>query len=333
MFSRAFKITILAIGTLLFLSSCTHVEAKNYIIESYPIEGWVTKYYNTQGKLTYDIRNANYYRVAFYKNGKICCDSLAFDYNIDSTKLFEGYYWSEKPDSFHHLCIWYHSNNSIYKKNNYYEGKPIGKQIEYYDNGNIKLIYSIQNDKYDGEYIKYFSDGNIEEKGMYKQGKLHGEVSIFYSHGRLKEKANYLNGVFHGNYINHYEDGRIKEKKRYNRGKLTGEHIIYHSNGNIFEKKNLTNDILTGQYFEYFFNGLVKTSGTYSNNNKTGTWTYYKEDGYFEQYRNQTFRVGARCRDGSRSNATGRGACSHHGGVAYWITDTQMIRVNHGYRK
>lgn len=30
-------------------------------------------------------------------------------------------------------------------------------------------------------------------------------------------------------------------------------------------------------------------------------------------------RIGAMCRDGTRSNATGRGACSHHGGVAYWL--------------
>ena len=31
-------------------------------------------------------------------------------------------------------------------------------------------------------------------------------------------------------------------------------------------------------------------------------------------------RVGAVCRDGWRSSATGSGACSHHGGVAYWPT-------------
>ncbi len=30
-------------------------------------------------------------------------------------------------------------------------------------------------------------------------------------------------------------------------------------------------------------------------------------------------RTGAICRDGSRSSATGRGACSHHGGVARWL--------------
>jgi len=31
-------------------------------------------------------------------------------------------------------------------------------------------------------------------------------------------------------------------------------------------------------------------------------------------------RYGAICKDGSRSSATGRGACSHHGGVSTWLT-------------
>ena len=30
-------------------------------------------------------------------------------------------------------------------------------------------------------------------------------------------------------------------------------------------------------------------------------------------------RVGAICNDGWQSSATGRGACSHHGGVDHWI--------------
>ena len=30
-------------------------------------------------------------------------------------------------------------------------------------------------------------------------------------------------------------------------------------------------------------------------------------------------RIGAVCNDGTRSNATGSGACSHHGGVREWI--------------
>jgi len=30
-------------------------------------------------------------------------------------------------------------------------------------------------------------------------------------------------------------------------------------------------------------------------------------------------RTGAICNDGSKSSATGSGACSHHGGVDYWL--------------
>ncbi|MEQ8910293.1 MAG: SH3 domain-containing protein [Vicingaceae bacterium] len=36
-----------------------------------------------------------------------------------------------------------------------------------------------------------------------------------------------------------------------------------------------------------------------------------------------SYRIGATCRDGSNSSATGRGACSHHGGVANWRYRTE----------
>jgi endonuclease I len=38
------------------------------------------------------------------------------------------------------------------------------------------------------------------------------------------------------------------------------------------------------------------------------------------------YRIGARCRDGWRSHATGSGACSWHGGVAEWLyADDRMV--------
>ena len=36
-------------------------------------------------------------------------------------------------------------------------------------------------------------------------------------------------------------------------------------------------------------------------------------------------RTGAVCRDGTTSGATGRGACSHHGGVDHWITSDPEV--------
>ena len=34
---------------------------------------------------------------------------------------------------------------------------------------------------------------------------------------------------------------------------------------------------------------------------------------------NSGVRIGAVCNDGTTSTATGSGACSHHGGVDYWL--------------
>ena len=46
-------------------------------------------------------------------------------------------------------------------------------------------------------------------------------------------------------------------------------------------------------------------------------WNYYT---YRSAPSSSGVRYGAICRDGTRSSATGRGACSHHGGVSVWLT-------------
>ncbi len=45
-------------------------------------------------------------------------------------------------------------------------------------------------------------------------------------------------------------------------------------------------------------------------------WSYWT---YNEPPSASQYRSGAICRDGWHSSATGRGACSHHGGVLYWL--------------
>ena len=54
-----------------------------------------------------------------------------------------------------------------------------------------------------------------------------------------------------------------------------------------------------------------------SSDNSGLTKTYRKKINVSKSY--ETTRVGAICCDGTRSYATGRGACSHHGGVCQWL--------------
>jgi hypothetical protein len=66
------------------------------------------------------------------------------------------------------------------------------------------------------------------------------------------------------------------------------------------------------------------TSESNNNNQKNYNWETTQTNTiptYKPKKESQAYevRVGAICCDGSRSYATGRGACSHHGGVCKWL--------------
>ncbi len=58
-----------------------------------------------------------------------------------------------------------------------------------------------------------------------------------------------------------------------------------------------------------------------------GLWKVIDEDGDEQHFRYREERVGAKCSDGSYSSATGRGACSWHGGVAEWLYENKRYQV------
>ncbi len=90
-----------------------------------------------------------------------------------------------------------------------------------------------------------------------------------------------------------------------------------------FKQNGFSGDI----YFQGIF-GYESIKGSLVNGEERGVWVYEKYNGEKEVYRWIASRVGAICRDGDRSYATGRGACSHHGGVDYWLNEYQRVKVN-----
>jgi len=67
------------------------------------------------------------------------------------------------------------------------------------------------------------------------------------------------------------------------------------------------------------YTGKLKEEGNFSNGSETGKWKVFDEDGDEQHFTYSMERVGAICGDGTKSSATGRGACSWHGGVAEWL--------------
>jgi len=99
--------------------------------------------------------------------------------------------------------------------------------------------------------------------------------------------------------------------------------FIYANSDSEYILETKTNNIESLQSTNYpehnnFITNYRPTSLEYSSNTNYIFTTPTKSDAQTKS-RTIQIRVGAVCRDGTTSNATGRGACSHHGGVAYWL--------------
>ena len=78
-------------------------------------------------------------------------------------------------------------NKIIKSKINYINNKREGKYIEYYTNGNIKIIFNCINDKIEGEYKLYYNNGSLKIKINYINNKREGIMEYYNNDGNLKE--------------------------------------------------------------------------------------------------------------------------------------------------
>lgn len=112
----------------------------------------------------------------------------------------------------------------------------------------------------------------------------------------------------------------------YGAAQETGNYYVAGSALNLRSQPNATCDVVFK--LKQYDNLLVKEfNGDWAAvqyDDKTGyVHKSYIKKGKAETY-THSYRTGAICNDGTRSNATGRGACSHHGGVNYWLTNDRV---------
>lgn len=191
-------------------------------------------------------------------------------------------------------------------------GQRTGKWINFYDANWDPIEYT--------KAIYY-------RKVQYKNGKPFGKVQDFYINGYkqwegkllAEGETDILDGIC--SWYNH--EGIFEKRNNYCKGVLEGKETEYYENGKVKIIRSYSKGVLSGKYVEYYLSGEISQSGKYDNGTKTGKWRYYDEDGDYKLTEFIQYRVGAICNDGSRSYSTGRGTCSHHGGVNYWLVETE----------
>ena len=128
---------------------------------------------------------------------------IAQDYN-------ENYYFSVNNDS---LLFYFDQDGSLVFSNNYsFFRKVVTTQKEfpyeneiadYYSNGNIAFIASIDNGIFNGPCKSYYANGKTEFTGNYKNGVVDGKWIYYYDNDSIEKILTYTDDVI---YIEKYQD-------------------------------------------------------------------------------------------------------------------------------
>ncbi len=116
------------------------------------------------------------------------------------------------------------------------------------------------------------------------------------------------------------EDGEERVCRDTDDNEVSRATVTERKDGLILEGSGDLPDGYDGQYDEQEVVEDLKTHGELTRT-YFGTYTPQYDTSYVSTPIQTGARTGAECNDGTYSSATGRGACSHHGGVAVWLYD------------
>jgi len=90
---------------------------------------------------------------------------------------------------------------------------------EFYPSGKIKSEIN-KNEKglTDGLVKKFYENGNLKEVFTMGKNSFQGEYKSFYENGKIKEKINFSNGLMNGDFITYSKDGKVAKTEKYKYG-------------------------------------------------------------------------------------------------------------------
>lgn len=181
-----------------------------------------------------------------------------------------------------------------------------------FQNGNLKEIIRLKNDKKDGLQESYYVQGTLMEKSTYNDGFLDGVLFRYDNQGNLVEKREYkyskskgrslLNGTYEaytnkalvkkvkykdslmeGKYEEFHFNGKNKTSAYYKTGLLKGEKKELTTNGvlislenyEIVEDSGRKKSFLSGKASYYDYKGMLTKEGIYLNGKEDGVWKFY----------------------------------------------------------
>ncbi len=233
--------------------------------------------------------NYGSYSEITFKNGKVNGTWKDFDFEgkLKALSVFkEGQFVGKNTE--------YYQNGNVSKEVFYENGKAIGTWKEYDKNGKVTSLEHYKNGLKEGKWtkqIRHNGDQICTETHFYKNDKPSGiwkEIcndKITWSKEYLGEKK-YTEKVF-------FSNGKIKTLKEYKNGKLNGNYKEYKQDEVLIKHFRFKEGkaILKKTFYS---NGNQKSISNYKNSNIHGSYKKYHENGKLEleAFYNESYKTG-----------------------------------------
>ncbi len=109
----------------------------------------------------------------------------------------------------------FYTNGQLMIARNYALGQAEGKEVSYYETGQIQSEVFNQQNRRNGAFRHYHPNGKLAQEGVYKNDGIEGVLKVYYDTGSLKETLNYKEGKENGEFIEYNLNGSLKAKGNY----------------------------------------------------------------------------------------------------------------------
>lgn len=92
----------------------------------------------------------------------------------------------------------YYPNKQLMEIREFRNNMKNGKQIAYWDNGNMRFEFTAIDDAYEGELKEWDYNGHLFHLGHYKKGQEEGVQKLWYDNGKIRANYVILNGRRYG---------------------------------------------------------------------------------------------------------------------------------------
>ncbi len=106
----------------------------------------------------------------------------------------------------------------VYSKSN--GTKVIVKEIQYYENGNIKMEGELKEGFRNGKWVFWFEHGSIWSEGFFTDGIRTGETKVYHENGKLFYEGVYHEGQKHDTWNFYNEQGHLVNQVLFDQGKF-----------------------------------------------------------------------------------------------------------------